>query len=552
MATGMHGPVVPAAAQVSAFCWQASFLVAAAARVAAAPFLPPAIDGDLRDWDVPPNSVVGLTACEERIYLRISLPEAVVLQDNSGVIIYYDTDDNPSTGLSAHGLGAEIRWLAGLRSGTAYTTGPGGLTSRSIRHPDLELRAAPVLDSTDFEVSIRRPAASGGTCRVAVEWSGQLRGVATAVYRNERMVRSLSPARAPHTDLRVMAYNVETDDLLDRADKKDRFLAEFVALQPDVICFTEVYAHNAATTRARVAEALPYMLHASGDGSADSRIVSRYPIVFSEPAGSFHAARVRSEDGSIDVMVITAHLRCCSSDDIRSVQLASIADFVTRMRAGQLAGVPVGLPVILAGDLNLVRRDTPAFLALQQSTGLRPLPALHLDALDDYTWRSDGSTYSPGRLDYILAGPGMVARRAFVFKSATPPSDHLPLVADLAVDQDSNGLGDLWEHHHFGRTGLDSAADPDGDGFSTADEQRAGTHPLFRGDAPRLVAEAASSGFRLRMTGYREGGTDLKLWRSADLAVWEPVPGRWRPDGTALPVSAQGPATFFRATLAAD
>lgn len=529
---------------------QAIFLAQNA--IAALPLLPPAIDGDVREWDAPAGAAVGATTCSDRIYVRISVPDAVVLQDNSGVVIYYDTDDNASTGLPAHGLGAEIRWNAGGRSGTAYTTGPDGLTSGTVRHPDLELRAAPVLDSTDFEVSILRAATGGGTCRVAVEWNGQLLGVASADYSGERMVRSLSAARAAHTDLRVLAYNVLNDDLLDREDKKDRFLAEFAALQPDVICFTEIYNHSAETTRARVAEVLPYMLHASGDGSWDSRLISRHPILFSEPNGSFHAARVRSQDGTIDVMVLAAHLRCCSRDDIRKIQLEAITGFVTRLRTGQLDGVPAGLPVILAGDLNLVREDTPAFLALQQATGLRPLPALHLDSLEDHTWRDDGSSYSPGRLDYILAGPGLIGRRAFVFKSAMPPSDHFPLVADLAIDADGNGLGDRWERVCFGLAGQNPAADPDGDGFTNAKEQRAGTDPLCGTERPQLTVSTESGAVHLRLPAHGLGSATYRLWRSTDLAAWQAVPGRWRPNDAALVIEPQGPAGFFRATLESE
>jgi exonuclease III len=530
-----------------------SFLVLIAATApsagAAAALLPPAIDGDVREWDAPPASVVGLTTCADRIYLRIRLPEPVVLQDNSGVVIYYDTDGDAATGLPAHGMGAEIRWNAGGRSGTAYTTGPDGLTSRTVRHPDLQLRAAPVLDSTDFEVSILRAVTGGGTCRVAVEWNGQLLGAVSADYHGEPMVRSVSAARAEYTDLRLLAYNVLNDGFPASNTRRPRFFAEFAALQPDIICFTEIYNHTAEGTRARVAEVLPYMLHASGDGSWDCRMVSRHPIVFSETSDRFHAGRVRSGDGSIDVMVITAHLSCCSNDGARAGELAAMTNFIARLRSGQLAGVPVDLPVILAGDLNLVRRDATAFLALQQDTGLRPLPALHLDAMEDYTWRSDSSSYSPGRLDYILAGPGLVGRRAFVFKSAMPPSDHLPLVADLAIDADGNGLGDRWERVCFGLAGQNPAADPDGDGFTNAEEQRAGTDPLRGTERPQLVVDQEGGVARLRLSAHGQGSATYRLWRSTNLAAWQAVPGRWRPNDAALVIEPQGPAGFFRATL---
>jgi hypothetical protein len=222
---------------------------------------------------------------------------------------------------------------------------------------------------------------------------------------------------------------------------------------------------------------------------------------------------------------------------------------VGRLRAGHLSGVPADLPVILAGDLNLVRRDTAAFLDLQQETALRPLPALHLDSRDDYTWRRDSESFSPGRLDYILAGPGLVKRRAFVYTSPVPPSDHLPLVADLAIDADGNGLGDQWERFYFAQVGQNPEADPDGDGFSNADEQRLDTHPLRAADRPQLVAETVGGATRLRLIGRGNGNTAFKLWRSADLVVWEPVPGRWWPGDAPLTLAPEGAAVFFRARL---
>jgi endonuclease/exonuclease/phosphatase family metal-dependent hydrolase len=545
----------PGAHCLPALFLHAAFFLSRLTELGAAPVLPPAVDGDLREWDAPAGSSIGVVTCADRIYLRLSLSGPAVLQDASGVVIYYDTDDDASTGLPVHGLGAEIRWDAGRRSGTSYASGPDGLTSWPIRHADLGLRAAPVLDSADFELSIQRTVAGAGACRIAVERHDEFLGGAVAAYRETRVVRSLPAARAPHTDLRVLAYNVLNDDLLDWPDKKEAFLAEFAALQPDILCLSEIYNHDAEAARVRVVEALPYMAYASGEGRTDSRrlrdnrIVSRFPILFSETNDRFHAARVRDDTGHIDVMVITAHLTCCSYSSTRADEMRQIQNFIVRLRAGALNGVPASLPLVLAGDLNLVRWDTEAFLGLQQATGLRPLPALHLDSLHDHTWRNDIESFSPGRLDYILAGPGLIARRSFVYKSSVPPSDHLPLVADLALDADGNGLGDLWEQHYSGSTGQLPWADPDGDGFTNADEQRLGTHPRRAADRPQLVAEAASEQLRVRMTGHGQASATFRLWHSSDLATWEAVPGRWRPDDASLLVQPVKEAAFFRATL---
>ena len=54
----------------------------------------------------------------------------------------------------------------------------------------------------------------------------------------------------------------------------------------------------------------------------------------------------------------------------------------------------------------------------------------------------------------------------------TTSSVHIP------VDADGNGLNDDWEVTYFGHIGVDPNADPDGDGFSNAQEYQLGTSPV--------------------------------------------------------------------------
>ena len=119
---------------------------------------------------------------------------------------------------------------------------------------------------------------------------------------------------------------------------------------------------------------------------------------------------------------------------------------------------------------------------------------------------------------------------AFVYRSGNPPSDPFPLVADLTFDLDGNVLGDLRELASFGLAGQAPGADPDGDGFRNDDEQRLGTDPLRGTDRPQLVATMEAGVVRLRLPAHGQSGAALRLWRSMNLAGWQAVPGRWRPD----------------------
>jgi hypothetical protein len=55
------------------------------------------------------------------------------------------------------------------------------------------------------------------------------------------------------------------------------------------------------------------------------------------------------------------------------------------------------------------------------------------------------------------------------------------------LDADHNGLPDAWEQKHFGRLGVDPAADPDGDGYTNIEEFLNGTDPRHAVDYTNLA-----------------------------------------------------------------
>ena len=77
----------------------------------------------------------------------------LVLQENNDLRLYIDTDNNSGTGTQVAGMGADLIWNFGQRSGS-YNLG-------SIGWDDIGVVASPAYEADEFELSIRRDATPG-------------------------------------------------------------------------------------------------------------------------------------------------------------------------------------------------------------------------------------------------------------------------------------------------------------------------------------------------------------------------------------------------------
>lgn len=476
------------------------WLMAAEAAVAApSGLLRIIIDGQYDDWrDAPPlfdaaarqdGDESGTTverlwfvADRERFYLRFTLPREVILQRDSGLVLYLDTDASAATGWLVEGLGAEIRWSFGERRGRAMAMG----LPLAIAPAAIGLRQAPTHAAHAFELAFDRRSSVAGapifpSDRIGVllrlEHGSRPFSTGPLFVRCDDAATAPPPA-APGADLslarlapfhlRILAYNVLFDGCFERPEAFGRLLR---AIDADIVSLQEIFNHSAQQAQELFERFFPGQhWHAAGDDRGI--ILSRYPVRDSGPIGAHRRggwALIAAPLG--DVLIINPHPPCCDDDPGRQREFDAIAAWLRDRKAA--GALPPATPIVIAGDMNLVGDsrqlrtllageivDTATHGAPQRpdwdDTALADAMPYHLTGREVYTWRNDAGPFAPGRLDYLVYTDSVLGLgRRFVLWTADLPdaflqahglerddtavaSDHLPVVGDFYRRQDSS------------------------------------------------------------------------------------------------------------------
>jgi hypothetical protein len=170
------------------------------------------------------------------------------------------------------------------------------------------------------------------------------------------------------------------------------------------------------------------------------------------------------------LLVINAHLRCCSSGNyFRQLEADAFAAFIQDVKTpGGDLDLPENTPFVLSGDLNLVgwRQQLMTLLTGEvvntgffgsggtpdwDGTDLLDVIATQADQRMAYTWSKSSSEYPPSRLDYHICSNSVLnAEKAFTLNTEIMPlqrlsqygldkfdtriaSDHLPRVTDFSI-----------------------------------------------------------------------------------------------------------------------
>jgi endonuclease/exonuclease/phosphatase family metal-dependent hydrolase len=356
-------------------------------------------------------------------------------------------------------------------------------TRTKIDNAELDVSFAPTFASEWYEMRVKRSAAigsmaandAGGTARGVVvmtdaageieAWADPFGIILPPARRAGEPVAAgdvgagVIPARANGT-LRVMTLNVLKSGPVTRPDSFARLLN---AATPDVVLLEEWDEGDATSVQAWFttlvkSESGWHVLKPAGSSVA---IASRYPITaLGDPAegvkkddGSdwkvrYVAGKVNSPIGPVAVAAM--HLKCCGSADSWEDQLrVREAKAINATFAAAAKDVKVR---VMGGDLNLVGSRPPldALRAGIDTDGTDMNVADPVVSGDHamYTWVDWSTTFTPGRLDYLVYSDASAeVARCFVLdtsrlsdaalnaaglsRSDSLATDHRPVVVDV-------------------------------------------------------------------------------------------------------------------------
>jgi endonuclease/exonuclease/phosphatase (EEP) superfamily protein YafD len=424
----------------------------------------------------------------KHLFLRMDVGGEITLSEGNELTMYLDVDNDASTGRSARGLGADVVWTFGERSGTVYEEG----TSTAIGHADLGLTALPTVTSAVFEVALRRSVGGdrlleGDSVRVALAGGGdQLPdgegGVGYAVSAADLPPLSEASLGRPAEGLRLLTANVERGNLFAESAQPS-YERIFRMAAPGVFGFSEVYNRSAETTAETVQDLTAYdgTWHHAKLG-LDLVAVSRYPIQETHAIPGYEDNQAgaflldTAERLGTKTLLVLAHPPCCNDADAqpsRDARRQRVVDgIVAFLRKTQNGEGPFTVapetPIVVAGDMNFVGDA-------QQPTTLRTGDIINNDrfgpdAAPDWddsplldtsprqtgaplhtTWINEGSSFPPGRLDYVyvsdsvlevtneyvlrtdMLSPSRRAEHGLEAGDRETASDHLPMVVDLTL-----------------------------------------------------------------------------------------------------------------------
>lgn len=436
------------------------------------------LDEDFSDWasieqldDTGDNSAtlglesLAVTNDEEFLYFRVVFDREINLQSQNVI-------------LDIENQAFRLEYKFGDGEGRLFRSG----TVSDVFHPNIQLITSPTVSSNQFEMRLGRRW-NVGSNSVNLDSDIQIvmrigingdrlpdNGSITYAFDESREleIQPFNPERISETDMRICSYNVLRDRIFD-SDARAAYTRLLNSINADIYCFQEIYDHDSGELLNRL-----FNIFGVLEGSqwfdakrgGDLILISKYPILFArEIAGN--AVFVVDKDGQ-DIMVVNVHFACCERNNDREEEIDALLRFLREARLGnENYDLEEGTPLIITGDTNFVGNADqleailsgdifnngfygPDFNPDWDNVGrLADVKPLTANTNVSYTWFSDFSSFSPGRLDFVFFTDSQLEQQnAFVldtralstsqlnqngleFLDSNIASDHRPIVADF-------------------------------------------------------------------------------------------------------------------------
>jgi len=452
---------------------------------------PIVIDGLFDDWQEVPVTITDpegdynyddwaelkITNDDDFIFFKISLhSEETLLQNWNNFYLYIDADRDSLTGHPFRGLGTELAWHFGYRTGQYFEQD--GIID--LWQNDITLRQAPTVTSTEFEIAIARGSfVLSDPDFIAVifssfydtgdympdSWGGVVYQLDTTV------VGPAEPILLEKTGTRLVTYNTLYTGILE-PDRQPKFQRIIQALDPDIIALQEHSEWNEIGDI--ISSWFPEDTWYQGYTFRDLVVLSKYPII--NQANLISSERTMcallQTDDPINpyLLILNSHFSCCDNDDDRQEQVDELVQVLREWRLNDNGpfDLPEGTPMFHVGDFNFVgyreQIETVTAGNIQDEgnygsdfpldwdgTAITDLFSRQTHKRMAYTWRSDGSSFNPGKLDYVLyTDSNLSILNHFVLNTLAMPdsilneweleaedtneaSDHLPRIVDFMV-----------------------------------------------------------------------------------------------------------------------
>lgn len=408
------------------------------------------------------------------LYINFEINSEVNLQESSKILLNIDIDNNYSTGKSTNGIGADVIYDYGQRTGYYIRNG----IYYNFSHVECSLLSLPTVTSSKFEQAIKRKfnvgnylVNLGNKIRVSLSYDGtggdiipnQSGGYLYQMNANKLQIPVFSIKKKSLDHLRLMSLNVKQDGYFTNEPPYKRILKSISA---DIFCFQEIYDHNSSDVSYKIKNYFGGNWYDAKVGT-DIIVVSKYPILNFTAIGGNGAFLIDFKGK--ELLVINVHLYCCDNDTGRQTEVDEIMSFIKKAKAGTgTFFIKKNTPIIITGDTNFVGKNRQRKTLIEgdimneNSFGTDFMPDWDNSFFEDskpfttgypgsFTWKSYYSDYPAGRLDYIIYS-GSVLKLENTYALSTDllsrdileefqmnnedsynSSDHLPVVADFTL-----------------------------------------------------------------------------------------------------------------------